>query len=144
MPSLSQYNFVYLEAQCLLDRWATGACDSNLDFQRVLSLLCYPGAQFVPNQALWRIYGGGASVDAQQDPAAIDKQVSESLLNDVVKQLNTPQPALSPNTPWRVMGLFPSSCLVCRATGVCGLISCAEKVRTILLYMSFSMIMLNF
>jgi hypothetical protein len=82
----------------------------------------------VPNQALWRIYGGGASVDAQQDPAAIDKQVSEGLLNDVVKQLNAPQPALSPNTPWRVMGLFPSSCLVCRATGVCGPISCAEKV----------------
>lgn len=83
--------------------------------------------QFVPNQALWRIYGGDASVDGQ-DPATIDRQVSTSLLADVVKQIAGPQPALSPSTPWRIMGLFPSSCMVCRATGVCGPISCAEKV----------------
>jgi hypothetical protein len=54
--------------------------------------------------------------------------VSQSLLSDVIKQISGPQPALSPSTPWRIMGLFPSSCLVCRATGVCGPISCAEKV----------------
>lgn len=63
-----------------------------------------------------------------QDPATIDRQVSTSLLADVVKQIGGPQPALSPSMPWRIMGLFPSSCMVCRATGVCGPISCAEKV----------------
>jgi hypothetical protein len=60
----------------------------------------------VPNQALWRIYGGGASVDATE-PAAIDNKVSQGLLNDVVTQISNPQPALSPTTPWRIMGLFP-------------------------------------
>lgn len=53
----------------------------------------------------------------------------QGLLADVVKQISGPQPDLSPNTPWRIMGLFPSSCLVCRAVDVCGAISCAEKVR---------------
>jgi len=83
--------------------------------------------QYLPNQALWRIYGGGVSVDGK-DAATIDQQTSQGLTNDVIKQISTPQPALSPNTPWRIMGLFPSSCLACRSAGVCGPISCAEKV----------------
>lgn len=90
--------------------------------------LSLPNAtQFVPNQALWRIYGEGTSVDGK-DPVTIDNQVSQGLLSEVVKQISAPQPALSPTTTWRIMGLFPSSCLVCRTAGVCGPISCADKV----------------
>lgn len=87
------------------------------------------GGKYLPNQALWRIYGGGVSVDGK-DAATIDQQTSQGLTNDVIKQISTPQPALSPNTPWRIMGLFPSSCLACRSAGVCGPISCAEKANS--------------
>lgn len=83
--------------------------------------------QFVPNQPLWRIYGEGVSITGQ-DAATIDNQVAQGLLNQVIKQVSAQQPELTTNTPWRIMGLFPSTCMICRAANVCGPISCADKV----------------
>lgn len=84
--------------------------------------------QFLPNQALYRIYGEQTSVDAKGSPAAIDTQTAQRLLADVVRQLGAPGPSLALSTPWRVLGLFASQCFVCRASSVCGAASCAEQV----------------
>jgi hypothetical protein len=67
-------------------------------------------------------------VDASE-PGAIDAQTAQRLAADVLQQLAAaPALTLALSTPWRVLGLFPSNCRVCRVPGVCGAASCAQQV----------------
>jgi hypothetical protein len=79
-----------------------------------------------PNQPLLRLYGDGISIDAN-NAAAIDQQVGARMTQGVSSQFLAEQ--RDPGVPWRVLGLFPSTCVVCRTPDQCGPTACAVKVR---------------
>lgn len=90
-------------------------------------LCCLLHMQQVPNQQLLRLYGENARVDANGD-AAIDAQVSQALYTDFSSQLQQRAGANDISTPWRVLGLFPSTCLSCSDSSQCGALACAVQV----------------
>lgn len=85
------------------------------------------GSKDVPNQPLVRVYGGDTTIDAT-GAAAIDAELATELLSDLSQGFKAA--AASVESPWRVLGLFPSTCLSCRNAAQCGPISCAIKVNT--------------
>jgi hypothetical protein len=85
----------------------------------------------VPDQPLIRVYGGDTTIDAT-GAAAIDAQLAKDFILDISSGFKAA--AASIEAPWRVLGLFPSTCLSCRNAAQCGPISCAVKVSSVCVF----------
>eukprot|EP00775_Hariotina_reticulata_P006267 gene6267-6505_t len=85
------------------------------------------GTKTVPSQPLLRFYGEDISIDAR-NAAAIDLQVGSRMTQGISNQFLAEQ--RSPDITWRVLGLFPSTCVVCRTGAQCGSAACAVKANS--------------